>query len=179
MTSRRLHPKELKGVRESFMALQEQKCALYKAYHAHRHRCSHGQKIDAAGAPVKFLLTFEEWSNLWEDKWLQRGQGRNKYCMARHNDLGHYELGNVAIITNRENARSIGSDRQSAARLSTSTGRPPLSQKEVDEMFYSPQRAKVLANRFRVSMALVYMIRNAEHFMSQGRTPIRTKGKHS
>lgn len=48
LTERRLHPKELKGVRESFMALQDQKCALcgepfgtYKVHLDHDHITGH------------------------------------------------------------------------------------------------------------------------------------------
>jgi len=55
---------------------------------------------------IAFLLTFDEWWDLWQQsgKWDQRGNRRGKYCMARFGDRGAYEIGNVSICpieTNR------------------------------------------------------------------------------
>lgn len=54
---------------------------------------------------VEFLLTFDEWLNIWTSSghFNERGKGGNKYCMARFGDLGPYAVGNVRIITNGEN----------------------------------------------------------------------------
>ena len=63
------------------------------------------QKYMAKRRGIEFLFTFEEWIKMWEDsgKWNERGRGAKKYCMARHNDIGPYAVGNVSIQTNQEN----------------------------------------------------------------------------
>jgi hypothetical protein len=64
-------------------------------------------KTDRFGNPVEMRLTFEEWLAIWEASgmWDQRGRLKGMYCMARIGDIGHYETGNVRIITNGDNAR--------------------------------------------------------------------------
>jgi hypothetical protein len=61
----------------------------------------------AAGRNIPFLLTFEQWWDIWQQSghWHERGNlDGDKYCMARHGDVGPYAVGNVKIITNRENS---------------------------------------------------------------------------
>jgi len=55
---------------------------------------------------IEWKLTFDEWQKIWQDSghWHARGRLSHQYCMARHDDKGVYELGNVSIITNSENA---------------------------------------------------------------------------
>ena len=64
-------------------------------------------KIDAAGNPVEFRLSFDEWLNIWEasGKLSQRGHKKGCYVMSRYNDLGHYEVGNVFIQEHSDNVR--------------------------------------------------------------------------
>lgn len=54
---------------------------------------------------IEFIITFEEWCNIWEKsgKFAQRGRKKAQYCMARFGDKGPYAIGNVEIITNEEN----------------------------------------------------------------------------
>jgi hypothetical protein len=56
---------------------------------------------------ILFNLTLEEWCNLWEQsgKWEQRGRGKDSYVMSRIGDEGPYEVGNVVIKTQAENAK--------------------------------------------------------------------------
>jgi hypothetical protein len=56
---------------------------------------------------IEFKLTFEEWLDVWNQsgKLHLRGRGLGKYCMARNNDIGSYELGNVYIQLNEQNAK--------------------------------------------------------------------------
>lgn len=56
-------------------------------------------RSNAAKRGVEFLLTFEEWWQIWQDsgKWPERGAGPNKYCMSRYGDTGAYAVGNVFI----------------------------------------------------------------------------------
>lgn len=54
---------------------------------------------------IPFLLTYEQWWNIWQTsgRWELRGRRRGQYCMARDGDLGAYEIGNVRIILGRDN----------------------------------------------------------------------------
>lgn len=63
------------------------------------------QRSRAAVRGIEFKLTFEEWWNVWKQsgRWCQRGIYKNQYCMARFGDCGAYEIGNVKIITAKQN----------------------------------------------------------------------------
>jgi hypothetical protein len=67
------------------------------AYTNHKH---HAKLRD-----IPFLLTFEEWCNIWYDsgKFAQRGHCKGQYVMARFGDIGPYAVGNVRIITCSDN----------------------------------------------------------------------------
>jgi hypothetical protein len=62
-------------------------------------------KVRAKLRDIPFLLTFEEWWEIWRDsgKWEQRGCRKDQYVMARHRDRGAYAVGNVRICTAAEN----------------------------------------------------------------------------
>ena len=68
-----------------------------KKYYSH--------KSSAKQRDLEFLLTFDEWCDIWEEsgKWENRGCGKDQYCMARYFDNGGYTLGNVRIRTNKQN----------------------------------------------------------------------------
>jgi hypothetical protein len=57
----------------------------------------------AAKRGLLFTLTFEQWWELWEPHWPERGRGALEKCMCRKADRGGYEPGNVRIATNKEN----------------------------------------------------------------------------
>jgi len=65
------------------------------------------QKQNATARGIPFLLSYEQWLNIWVDsgKLHERGRGANKFCMCRYGDIGSYEVGNVFIGTGRENVR--------------------------------------------------------------------------
>jgi len=54
---------------------------------------------------IAFYLTFEQWWGYWEEHWEARGTGADAMCMCRTNDEGAYEVGNVRIDTNANNAK--------------------------------------------------------------------------
>jgi len=64
-------------------------------YSSHKHR--------AKQSGVEFNLTFDEWMNIWEPYWDQRGIGGMVMC--RTGDTGPYEVGNVRIDTQANNNR--------------------------------------------------------------------------
>lgn len=80
--------------------------APLKAYADYKMQVRHcEQRVSRDGSPIEMRMTFAQWWNVWlkSNHYEQRGTGSNEYCMARTGDLGHYEAGNVHIITNREN----------------------------------------------------------------------------
>ena len=70
-----------------------------------KHSCKY--RLDAAGNPIEFRLTFADWWQIWEasGKWDLCGKRSGQYCMSRYNDVGHYEVGNVYIQLTSENSR--------------------------------------------------------------------------
>jgi hypothetical protein len=62
-------------------------------------------KSNAKQRGIPFLLTFEEWKEVWlaSGKWELRGRGADKYCMCRTGDAGAYAVGNVFIDRNAQN----------------------------------------------------------------------------
>jgi hypothetical protein len=70
-----------------------------------RKRWFTNQRDAAKVRGIGWNLTFEEWLNIWINSGHlhERGQASHEYCMSRHGDKGKYEIGNVRIITNKEN----------------------------------------------------------------------------
>lgn len=56
---------------------------------------------------IEFLLTFEDWLNIWKDSghYHERGCFKGQYVMARYGDIGPYAINNVKIIPSTENVR--------------------------------------------------------------------------
>lgn len=65
------------------------------------------QKNNARHRAVGWNLTLAQWFAVWQasGKLDQRGRGKDCYCMSRIRDDGPYELGNVHVQTNVQNAR--------------------------------------------------------------------------
>jgi hypothetical protein len=65
----------------------------------------HHQKSTSLSRGVEFLLTFEEWWDIWQTsgKWELRGRRRGQYVMARFGDRGPYERSNIRICLVEEN----------------------------------------------------------------------------
>jgi hypothetical protein len=55
---------------------------------------------------IEFILTYDEWMNIWlqSGHWENRGRGADKYAMCRYNDIGPYSVNNVYIDLNRTNS---------------------------------------------------------------------------
>ncbi|MEX3840278.1 NUMOD3 domain-containing DNA-binding protein [Paraburkholderia sp. BR10882] len=89
------------------------------------------KRLDADGNPIEFRLTFEEWWDWWQatGHYHERGPRRGQYVMARTNDTGHYELGNIFCCLAADNVR------QASVRR-TGKKRPPIS---------AEQKAKISA----------------------------------
>jgi hypothetical protein len=123
------------------------------AYHQH--------KGNAKIRGVPFLLSFEEWQQIWErsGKWHLRGKGEGKYQMARFFDRGGYEVGNVRIILHETNCRlgHLGEKKSAehCAKLSaankgkklTVEQRAKLSAVHKGKKFSSERRAQISARQ--------------------------------
>lgn len=100
--------------------------AVRKAYTNQIAHCKY--KLDALGNPVKMRMSLQQFADIWDQSghWDQRGRKKDEYCMARHNDIGHYEVGNVKIITNAENVSEAQKSRPSPnkGKPSPLKGRP-------------------------------------------------------
>lgn len=78
------------------------------------------QKHAAKKRNIDFLLSYEEWLDIWNQsgKLHLRGCRKDQYVMARHADKGPYAIGNVTIKTTGDNAREAfcGTSRPTAIR---------------------------------------------------------------
>ena len=63
------------------------------------------QRAAAKSRNIPFLLTFDEWWEIWEPHWEHRGRKLGQRVMARNGDTGPYAVGNVSIVTNVQNAK--------------------------------------------------------------------------
>lgn len=65
------------------------------------------QRNSANGRKQPWNLTFKEWWDIWaaSGKWNERGRGGDLYCMARIGNLGAFEVGNVEIVSFKQNGR--------------------------------------------------------------------------
>jgi hypothetical protein len=74
----------------------------------------HEQGAQASSRGIMFLLTFEEWLNLWKTSGQlhNRGIKKGQYVMGRFKDSGPYKLGNVRIISNSQNSREVWENRR-------------------------------------------------------------------
>jgi hypothetical protein len=70
------------------------------------------QKHSAKRRGIGFYLTYDEWLDIWERSGFLhlRGKLKGQYCMGRPLDQGDYTIGNVEVITNRQNhlLRTLG-----------------------------------------------------------------------
>ena len=96
------------------------------------------QKAGAKRRGVPFLLTFEEWWDIWQQsgKWEQRGRYRGQYVMSRYADKGSYEVGNVFIQTVEHNVRE--------AQIGNNTPRGPMSDEHKKKLSIARTGLKML-----------------------------------
>ena len=94
------YPFAIVSIKESTMVDMK---AIYKEHTRQKANCKH--RVDKLGNPVKMNMTKHEFADVWiqSGKWHLRGRKKGQYCMARNNDIGHYEVGNVKIVPIEEN----------------------------------------------------------------------------
>lgn len=83
----------------------EERSAHYKKRNAAYRAKPYGKYVDhrnhARHRGIEFMISFEEWWEMWEPFWDKRGPGG--YVMCRTKDQGPYAVGNVRIDTHRNN----------------------------------------------------------------------------
>lgn len=50
-------------------------------------------------------LSFEKWSEMWEEHWFNRGRASENYCMTREDPDGPWDETNTIVITRLEQLR--------------------------------------------------------------------------
>jgi len=73
------------------------------------------QRSSASNRGIEWNISLKEWFDIWigSGKWYERGRGKHGYVMARYNDTGAYEIGNVKIIRSIQNQIEYQERRQS------------------------------------------------------------------
>lgn len=78
------------------------------SYLAQRNKCNNNRKKDRNDNFVEMRLTFQEWMEIWWSSGHLKDRDSHGYVMARTNDIGHYEIGNVRIVWWTENVAEAG-----------------------------------------------------------------------
>lgn len=114
------------------------------------------QKAHARRRRIPFLLTFEEWWDIWQQSghWEERGRKMGQYVMSRPNDKGAYEIGNVRIITTEQNLREANTGNQH--RL----GVPHTMETKIMMSQNSRGHKKAMTTRQQMSVSLIGNTRN-------------------
>lgn len=101
------------------------------------------QRSNASGRGIEFLLTFDEWLEIWTNSGHleMRGKRAGHYCMARIGDTGPYAVGNVEIIPFGDNVRiaQLGTKKSEATKTKMVLARAkqqsrPLTQEHKDRI---------------------------------------------
>ncbi len=112
---------------------------------------------DSKRRGISFDLTFEQWLEIWESSGHlhERGRRRDQYQMARTGDVGPYAVGNVSIITCRENRAAQIMRAENQSRPGTQNGRAKLTEQQVIQLRfeYDGKRGSVarLARQYGIS----------------------------
>ena len=81
----------------------EKRKLAVKLYNASPRGRYQAHKLNARTRKIEFLLSFEEWWEIWKPHWEERGRGKGMYHMGRTNDTGPYAVGNVYLVKHEIN----------------------------------------------------------------------------
>lgn len=114
--------------------LSSEELQAAKQKYQNKVKLTKGRK-DRTGLEIEMRLTFDQWLDIWlaSGKLLQMGRRKGQYCMARKDDLGHYEVGNVFIQLTSENARDAKLGRPSSIKGRVSPTKGMRQSKEANE----------------------------------------------
>jgi hypothetical protein len=60
-------------------------------------------RAHAKARGIRFMLSYQQWLDLWGDKLPMRGRGLGRLCMARRRDRGGYQRHRVEIVAHNKN----------------------------------------------------------------------------
>lgn len=91
------------GKPRTYIPTDELDAKMWRQY-SHYKTCLKNDNLaryDANGNRILMKLSYEEWKNIWlsSGKYHLRGRKAGCYVMSRNNDIGHYEIGNVEIVS--------------------------------------------------------------------------------
>jgi hypothetical protein len=115
----------------------------------------HKNRAERYGIP--FYLTKEQWWKIWKDSghWNERGPHPDEYCMARKDDKGAYEIGNVLIITNAQNRAMQKNEFSVQHRASLSAA----AKRRKPRIFSDQARANMSAARIGKRLSLGHRVK--------------------
>lgn len=89
------------------------------------------QKGNANKRGIQFLLTFDEWCEIWDSSgyYPLRGPRKGQYCMSRRGDLGPYIVGNVFIQLSSQNTIDAQKGKKDIPQTAASNLKRSLSMK--------------------------------------------------
>ena len=70
-----------------------------------QHTAWHRQRAQAIFRGEHWDLPFEQFQQVWDGKWSQRGRGRDQYCMTRVDFTLGWTLANVQLIRRLDHLR--------------------------------------------------------------------------
>ena len=120
------------------------------------------QRHNANRRGIPFLLTYDQWLNWWVTAlgpdWKKlRGRTKRKYCMARNNDAGAYEIDNIKCIRHSENITDAAVNNTIAYGIKA--GHAVLTENAVVDIYTSNNTMQQLAEHYGISLGTVNDIR--------------------
>ena len=64
----------------------------------------------------EYELTFEQYQELWRDKWDMKGRGTDNYCLTRIDPEMPWTIDNAEVIDRMEHLRRQGASRKGQPR---------------------------------------------------------------
>jgi hypothetical protein len=123
------------------------------------------QQYAAQQRGIPFLLTLEEWCNIWEQsgKWALRGKGKGKYVMSRYKDVGAYEVNNVFIQLNESNVRDAQTGRSRPDSVKANISKALIGNTHGTGLKGRPQTLEHRTNRSKALKGMVHPTMQCVH----------------
>lgn len=81
-----------------------------------QYRCWIQHKNQANFRKEEYSLTFEQYQELWRDKWDMKGRSSDNYCLTRIDPEGSWHIDNVECVPRIEHLRRQGFNRRGKPR---------------------------------------------------------------
>lgn len=109
---------------------------MYKHFNYH--------KYGAKSRGIEFLLSFDDWKNIWIESghWAEKGRKPYQYCMARNGDRGSYSKDNVRIVLAADNAKAATINGVRNTLPGRQAALSVIKGKTYEEFFNNPSQVK-------------------------------------